>query len=111
MLTNSQAVVPTCYNSDLFEPNLGVTILPAAKSDRASIRRRERNQPLRSRVRTFIRNARQDIDNGDLDDAEQAVKSAVVALDKAAAKGALHPNNAARRKSRLMSQLSKARNS
>jgi ribosomal protein S20 len=33
-----------------------------------------------------------------------------VALDKAAQKGALHPNNAMRRKSRIMKQLHKARN-
>ena len=37
-----------------------------------------------------------------------AVNDAVVALDKAAQKGAIHPNNAARRKSRIMRQLSKA---
>ena len=85
--------------------------MPSAKSDRASLRRQERNKPLRSRVRTFMRSVRRDIDNGDLDSAEQSVKSAVVALDKAAAKGALHPNNAARRKSRLMRQLNQARSS
>jgi ribosomal protein S20 len=43
-----------------------------------------------------------------MDAAGQAVRAAAVALDKAAAKGALHPNNASRRKSRLMSQLSQA---
>jgi ribosomal protein S20 len=45
-----------------------------------------------------------------VDAADQAVHAAVVALDKAAAKGALHPNNASRRKSRLMGQLSQAIN-
>ena len=40
--------------------------------------------------------------------AEQAVKDAVVALDKAASKGAIHRNNAARRKSRIMKQLNQA---
>ena len=83
--------------------------MPSAKSNRASIRKRDRNLPLRSRARTSIRNARRLIDNGDLDAADTAVHSAVVALDKAAAKGALHPNNASRRKSRLMSQLTQAR--
>ena len=84
--------------------------MPSAKSDRASLRKRERNQPLRSRVKTYIRNARRLIDEGDIDAADEAVRSAVVALDKAAAKGVLHHNNASRRKSRLMSQLSQARN-
>ena len=36
------------------------------------------------------------------------VHEAVVALDKAAKKGAIHPKNAARRKSRLMGRLHKA---
>ena len=84
--------------------------MPSAKSNRASLRKRERNQPLRSRAKTYIRDARRLMDDGDLDAADKAVQSAVVALDKAAAKGALHPNNASRRKSRLMSQLSQARN-
>ncbi len=84
--------------------------MPSAKSNRASVRKRDHNQPLRTRAKTYIRNARRLIDDGELDAADKAVQSAVVALDKAAAKGALHPNNASRRKSRLMSQLSQARN-
>ena len=84
--------------------------MPSAKSDRASLRKREQNQPLRSQAKTYIRSARRLIEDGDVDGAERAVRSAVVALDKAAAKGAIHPNNASRRKSRLMSQLGRARN-
>ncbi|MCE2457631.1 MAG: 30S ribosomal protein S20 [Dehalococcoidia bacterium] len=84
--------------------------MPSAKSNRASLRKRDRNLPMRSRAKTHIRSARRLIDDGDLDAADTAVKSAVVALDKAVAKGALHANNASRRKSRLMSQLSQARN-
>ena len=84
--------------------------MPSAKSDRASLRKRERHQPLRSRAKTYIRDARRLIDDGDVEGADQAVRRAVVALDKAAAKGALHPNNVSRRKSRLMSQLGQARN-
>ncbi len=85
--------------------------MPAAKSDRAAQSRYERKNPLRTRARTFVRTARQNISEGDIEAAERSVHSAVVALDKAAAKGAIHPNNAARRKSRIMSQLSRARNS
>ena len=84
--------------------------MPAAKSDRVAKRKREHNQPLRSRAKTFVKSARKHIADGDLDAADQTVKSAVTALDKAAARGALHPNNAARRKSRIMSQLARARN-
>lgn len=79
--------------------------MPSAKSARVAERRRVRNAPLRSRAKTYVARARRLISASDLEAAEQAVKDAVVALDKAAQKGALHPNNAARRKSRIMSQL------
>ncbi len=84
--------------------------MPAAKSDRVSQGRYQQKNPLRTRARTFIKSARHDIEEGNLEAAEQSVRSAVVALDKAASRGALHPKNAARRKSRIMSQLSRARN-
>ena len=83
--------------------------MPAAKSERSSLKKRARNQPLRTRAKTGVRNARRAIDGGDFAAAERSVRSAAVALDKAASKGALHPNNAARRKSRLMKRLAKAR--
>jgi small subunit ribosomal protein S20 len=68
-----------------------------------------RNAPLRTRAKTFITTARRLITANDLDAAEQAVTKAVVALDKAAQKGVIHPNNAARRKSRMMKQLHQSR--
>ena len=49
------------------------------------------------------------IASDDLESAEKAVEDAVVALDKAAQKGAIHRNNAARRKSRIMRTLNGAR--
>ena len=85
--------------------------MPAAKSDRVAKGRYQRKNPLRTRARTFVKAARQNIAEGDLEAAEGSVRAAVAALDKAAAKGALHPNNASRRKSRIMTQLSRARNS
>jgi len=42
---------------------------------------------------------------GELKAAEEAVAVAITSLDKAAEKGIIHPNNAARRKSRLMKKL------
>ena len=83
--------------------------MPAAKSERVAERKRLRNLPLRSRVRTYVRSARRHIDRGELDGAEESVRRAIVALDKAAARGTLHPNNAARRKSRLMTRLNNAK--
>jgi len=68
----------------------------------------QRNKPIRSSVKTTITKARKLILQKDLDAAQEAVKQATVALDKAVQKGVLHPNNAARRKSRLMKQLNEA---
>jgi small subunit ribosomal protein S20 len=47
------------------------------------------------------------METGDLEDARVTTQKAISALDKAAAKGILHKNNVARRKSRLMSRLAK----
>jgi small subunit ribosomal protein S20 len=68
----------------------------------------QRNKPIRSSVKTTITKARKLILQKDLDAAQEAVKQAAVTLDKAVQKGVLHPNNAARRKSRLMKQLNQA---
>jgi small subunit ribosomal protein S20 len=58
-------------------------------------------------VRTLVRKARESVGSGAAEKADQ-VKAALVALDRAAAKGALHKNNVARRKSRLMKLLNKS---
>jgi len=80
----------------------------AQKSARIMQQKAQRNKPIRSSVKTTITKARKLILQNDLDAAQEAVKQAAVALDKAVQKGVLHPNNAARRKSRLMKQLNQA---
>ena len=84
--------------------------MPSAKAARRAVRKRQINAPLRSRAKTFVTRARRSMASNDLETAEQAVHNAVVALDKAAQKGAIHANNAARRKSRIMKQFDKAKN-
>ena len=59
-------------------------------------------------MKTYITKARILIKSNDLDAAQEAVRRATQALDKAAQKGVIHPNNAARRKSRLMKKLNEA---
>jgi small subunit ribosomal protein S20 len=59
----------------------------------------------RGRARTAVKKARLLIDAGQVEEAREAVRAAVVALDKAAQKGIIRKNNAARRKSRLMQQF------
>lgn len=80
----------------------------ALKAIRVSERRRRRNQPIRSGVKTAIRRTRQLIAQGDLESANQAIIVAESTLDKAASKGVIHWRNAARRKSRLMRKLAQA---
>jgi len=71
------------------------------KRIRQNENRRKRNRVFRGAARTAIKVAR-----AEMTDAE--MKNALSALDKAAEKGAIHPKNAARRKSRLMKAKNKA---
>ena len=80
-------------------------IKSALKRIRQDEKRRARNRIIRSRTRTFVKNAKQAIAEGDNTEAAKAVQQAISALDKAAQKGVIHRNNAARRKSRLMKRF------
>ena len=80
----------------------------ALKRLRQNERRRLRNRLYRTTARTYVKRARQLIEEGRLDEAQQMVQKAVSALDRAAQKGIIHKNNAARRKSRLMKALNAA---
>ena len=71
---------------------------------RQAERRAVRNQAARSAVRTFVKKAAEAV-SGSGEDAVAVVRQAVRALDKAAQKGIIHRNAAARRKSRLMSRV------
>jgi small subunit ribosomal protein S20 len=81
----------------------------AIKRIRASERRRKFNQIHRSRPRTYIKKARGLIAARQFEEAEAMTRQAMSALDKAAQKGIIHKNNAARRKARLMKQLNQAK--
>jgi len=80
----------------------------ALKRIRQSEKRHLRNRQVRSETRTYIKRARAQIEAGELEEAQKTVAQAIRALDKAAQKGILHRNNAARRKSRLMRKLNQA---
>ena len=67
----------------------------------------ERNKALNSALKTEIKKANAAIASNADNKAEQ-VKIAVTAIDKAASKGLLHKNNAARKKSSLVTKLNKA---
>lgn len=78
------------------------------KRVRQSHRRNAILQPRRSAARTHVKSALLAADSGDADATRKAVAEASAALDRAAKVGAIHPNNAARRKSRLMRQANLA---
>jgi len=86
--------------------------LPVKKSAQKQVRvtekRRLRTKSTRSLTKTNIIKAEKSIFSGALDEARETVTTAISSLDKAAEKGIIHPNNAARRKSRLMKKLNKA---
>jgi len=86
--------------------------LPRSKSSQKQVRvsekRRLRNKSIRSLCKTNITKAERLIFLGELELAQSAVVAAISSLDKAAEKGVIHPNNAARRKSRLMKKLNQA---
>jgi small subunit ribosomal protein S20 len=77
----------------------------AIKRIKQNHKRRLRNRLFSGRARTFVKHARVTIDEGTPEEARKATMEAISALDKAAEKGIIHKNNAARRKSRLMRHL------
>lgn len=79
----------------------------AIKRQRQNETRRVRNRAVRSTARTMVAKARSAIDSNEPSSAEQ-VRTALSTLDITARKGVIHPNNAARRKSRLMKKLNAA---
>jgi small subunit ribosomal protein S20 len=81
----------------------------AKKQARSGVRRALRNRAVRSEVKTKVVKARRTLTGGPVAESERFALGleAIQALDRAASKGVLHRNNAARRKSRLAKQLSK----
>jgi len=76
-------------------------IKAAIKWTRASEKRRKRNLSAKTKLKTLVKKA--GVETADA----AAVKTASVALDKAAARGIIHKNKAARQKSRLAKKTAK----
>jgi small subunit ribosomal protein S20 len=79
----------------------------ALKAHRQNVKRREHNRQQRSKLRTGLKAIRKTVEGGDA----AATKTELVAnqslVDKMAAKGIIHPNTAARYKSRLSARAAK----
>jgi small subunit ribosomal protein S20 len=74
------------------------------KRNRQNERRRLRNKAVRSELKTRTKRAVNAAEQGN-DDATEALRLALKRIDKAASKGVIHKNQAARRKSRLMKKV------
>ena len=72
------------------------------KRNLTNAKRAERNKAVKSELKTRVKTATK---AAGTEQAEETLRIAVKRLDMAAAKGVIHPNQAARRKSRLMKKL------
>jgi small subunit ribosomal protein S20 len=77
------------------------------KRNRQNLVRQERNKAVRSELKTRTKSALAAAESG-ADDADERLRQAVKRIDTAAAKGVIHKNQAARRKSRLVAKAAKA---
>ena len=81
--------------------------MPSEKSHRVTLKKTVRNKAARSSAKNAVTEAKHALDANSRDQAAAAVSRAASVLDVGVRKGVLHPNNAARRKSRLAKRLAK----
>lgn len=77
----------------------------AKKAIKVQERRRTRNNVIKTRVRTSFKKANKAVAGDEASEAKDSVVAAISEIDKAVAKGIIHKNTAARKKSRLMKKL------
>lgn len=80
-------------------------IKSAIKRARQNIKRRQHNASGRSMYRTFIKHVLKAVEEGNKEMAQTAYSKAQPIIDKAASKGLIHKNKAARLKSRLSARV------
>ena len=73
----------------------------ARKRAKQAQKRRLHNDSLESEMRTYVKRVRAAVENNELDNAKSAFSMAVSKIDNLAGKRVIHPNRAARLKSRL----------
>jgi small subunit ribosomal protein S20 len=77
----------------------------AKKRQRTNEQRRVRNRAVKSAVKTQIKKVTSAMTDGKSTDVDAEFRATVKKLDKAAAKGVIHKNAAARTKSRLSARI------
>lgn len=75
------------------------------KRNRQSEIARQANRATRSALKTKVKKFASTVDSGDAEAAKASLKDVTKALDQAAAKGVIHKNTAANKKSRLAKKL------
>lgn len=79
--------------------------MPNIKSSIRSVKtdaeRRARNNSIKSTIKTYLRKVEETVAAGNNDEAKALLAKAASCIDKAASKGVIHKNTAARKKSRL----------
>jgi len=84
------------------EKKFGMANIKSSKKDIVrSERHRQRNIAVRSRLRTYMKNAQVAIDAKNPDEVKRTLPAALSEIDRAVSKGVLHRNSAARKKSML----------
>ena len=79
----------------------------ALKAHRQSLKNRERNRQVRSRLRNALKVIRAAIDGNDMTAAKNGLKQTISLIDKMASKGVIHRNAAGRYKSRLTTRIAR----
>ncbi len=74
----------------------------ARKRTRQIAKRTLRNKAIKNRVKSAVRNFEESLNSGDVSQASDKLRKAVHMIDRAASKGVIHKNKAARLKSQLM---------
>ncbi len=89
--------------------------MPNTKSAKKRLRqnhvRRARNRANKASLRTSLRKIRSAVEAGDLSQTQELLPKLQKQIDQTAAKGVIHPNAAARLKSRLVARIKKLQDS
>lgn len=87
--------------------------MPNSKSAKKRLRqnetRRLRNRAVKSAMRTQLNRVREAVKAGEFEQADQEYRLAAKSLDRAGSRRVIHPNKAARVKSRLQHMIKKAK--
>ncbi|MCL2839770.1 MAG: 30S ribosomal protein S20 [Defluviitaleaceae bacterium] len=83
-------------------------IKSAQKRIRVAAKRQIRNKHIKSTTKTAVKKLNVAVGAGDVANTQAMLVQAIAAIDKAASKGVIHKNTAARKKSRLTKMVNKA---